>query len=193
MLNNQKKPTAAETSERIKNHMANIQKLRAEAKARCEYEIIVEKYFGYKMKDKPSTIVTDDHILVDLVCESYQHFTEQSASDQNKELQELREWKASAMANMPDMQSIGKLIGVPLGESVHDKIVPYLKQVGLVSVNAISKQIDELEDRKHEVLLNYVDAATEHEKEVLAATNMELGININFLKFLLPPKKNVHE
>ena len=46
-----------------------------------------------------------------------------------KELQELRLWKESAMAVMPDYQRIAKLIGVPLGQSVHDKLIPFLEKV----------------------------------------------------------------
>lgn len=49
------------------------------------------------------------------------------ASATEKELRELRAWKQSAIAVMPDYQRIGKLLGVPLGESVHDKIVPALE------------------------------------------------------------------
>jgi hypothetical protein len=44
------------------------------------------------------------------------------------EIEQLRAWKESAKQVMPDMQKIAKLIGVPLGQSVHDKIVPYLEQ-----------------------------------------------------------------
>lgn len=36
----------------------------------------------------------------------------------------LENWKAEALAVMPDMQAIGKAIAVPLGQSVHDKILP---------------------------------------------------------------------
>lgn len=45
----------------------------------------------------------------------------------SEELQQLRQWKEEAISVMPDMQRIGKLIGVKLGETVHDKIVPYLE------------------------------------------------------------------
>lgn len=46
---------------------------------------------------------------------------------EGEELAQLRQWKKEALEVMPDFQKIGKLIGVPLGESVHDKIIPYLE------------------------------------------------------------------
>jgi|GEM_PF-5194264 len=49
--------------------------------------------------------------------------------NKGNELEELRAWKESAMAVMPDYQRIGKLIGVPLGQSVHDKIIPFLEKL----------------------------------------------------------------
>lgn len=51
------------------------------------------------------------------------------------ELKELRAWKESAMRVMPDFQAIGKELGLKLGDTVHDKILPaiinYKKQLGI--------------------------------------------------------------
>lgn len=44
-------------------------------KERCEYELIVEKYFGIKLTKQVQSLTTNDHILVDLVCAAHQHFT----------------------------------------------------------------------------------------------------------------------
>ncbi len=44
-----------------------------------------------------------------------------------EENKELRAWKESAISVMPDYQEIGKLLNVPLGQSVHDKIIPAIK------------------------------------------------------------------
>jgi hypothetical protein len=41
---------------------------------------------------------------------------------------ELLQWKHSALNVIPDMQKIGELIGVPLGESVSDKIIPWIEK-----------------------------------------------------------------
>lgn len=38
--------------------------------------------------------------------------------------EDLQEWKESAMSIMPDLQAIGKLLNIPVGESIHDKIIP---------------------------------------------------------------------
>lgn len=46
---------------------------------------------------------------------------------EERELEQLRAWKESAIEVWPDMQKIGKLIGVQLGDSVHDKIIPWIE------------------------------------------------------------------
>jgi hypothetical protein len=54
------------------------------------------------------------------------------------ELEQLRQWKAEAIKVMPDFQKIGQLIGVKLGESVHDKIIPYLGKMQQPAPAAVS-------------------------------------------------------
>lgn len=53
--------------------------------------------------------------------------------EENKRLQsevnELRAWKESAMSVTPDMQKIGRLLNVRLGDSIHDKIIPGIQQL----------------------------------------------------------------
>jgi hypothetical protein len=44
-----------------------------------------------------------------------------------KERDELRTWKESAMATTPPLQEIGRELGLTLGESIHDKILPALR------------------------------------------------------------------
>ncbi len=44
------------------------------------------------------------------------------------ELEQLRQWKKEAIAVMPDFQKIGKLLGLKLGESVNDKIIPFIEK-----------------------------------------------------------------
>lgn len=45
-----------------------------------------------------------------------------------KENEELKAWKESMLSVMPPIQEIGKAIGVKLGETVHDKILPFIEQ-----------------------------------------------------------------
>jgi outer membrane murein-binding lipoprotein Lpp len=52
----------------------------------------------------------------------------------NAEVARLRDWKESAMSVMPSFQEIGKELGVPLGGSVSDRILPGI--VGLKAENA---------------------------------------------------------
>lgn len=47
--------------------------------------------------------------------------------DLERENKELRGWKESAISVMPDYQAIGAELGVRLGDSVHDKILPGIK------------------------------------------------------------------
>jgi hypothetical protein len=43
-----------------------------------------------------------------------------------RELRTLRKWKSEAMEIMAPIQDIGKEIGVPMGQSIHDKILPWI-------------------------------------------------------------------
>lgn len=49
--------------------------------------------------------------------------------EQEERIKELEAWKESALSVMPDMQAIGKAIGVGLGQSVHEKILPAIKRL----------------------------------------------------------------
>lgn len=62
-----------------------------------------------------------------------------------KEIEELREWKRQAIEVMPPLQEIGKATGVKLGESIHDKILPYIEKQH-VKLEEKDKRIKELED-----------------------------------------------
>lgn len=44
-------------------------------------------------------------------------------------VKELEAWKQSAIATTPDMQAIGKEMDLKLGETVHDKILPFIKNL----------------------------------------------------------------
>ncbi len=48
---------------------------------------------------------------------------------QRRRIAELEAWKESAMKVMPDFQTIGRLIGVPLGLDVSDKIIPGIESL----------------------------------------------------------------
>jgi len=45
------------------------------------------------------------------------------------ENRDLKNWKESQLANSPDLQAISKLIGVPLGQPISDKIIPYIEKL----------------------------------------------------------------
>lgn len=47
----------------------------------------------------------------------------------NRQIKQLKDWKESAMSVWPDMQKIGELLGIELGRSVHDNIIPAIKEL----------------------------------------------------------------
>lgn len=61
------------------------------------------------------------------------------------EIMELKEWKKSAIKVMPPIQEIGKTIGVKLGESIHDKILPAIQELQS-SVDKYRKLADAAEE-----------------------------------------------
>lgn len=64
---------------------------------------------------------------VDWEMEYWKQFNENDGL--KKEIEELKSWKQSAISVMPDMQAIGKALNVPLGQSVHDKILPGIEKL----------------------------------------------------------------
>jgi hypothetical protein len=54
------------------------------------------------------------------------HTRLQTAEDRIKELEQ---WKREAISVMPDYQAIGKALNIPLGQSVHDKILPGIERM----------------------------------------------------------------
>ena len=72
------------------------------------------------------------------------------ACKQDKELAALRQqladalaWKESAISVTPDMQEIGRLLSVGLGESIHDKIVPGIEQL-IRERDELAKEVERL-------------------------------------------------
>lgn len=62
---------------------------------------------------------------------------------------DLNKWKEEAMIVMKDIPEIGRSIGVPLGETIHDKILPYITTLQASfkdRVLIIEKQLKEKED-----------------------------------------------
>lgn len=57
-------------------------------------------------------------------------------SPEQEELNELRAWKAEAMACTPDMQAIGEELHVNVGQSVYDKILPGIRRLKRYNLNS---------------------------------------------------------
>lgn len=66
--------------------------------------------------------------------------------DAKKELGQLLAWKESAMKilNSVDDQEIGKLLGVPLGESVHENLLPKIRELKAMVGYRHSRDYDKL-------------------------------------------------
>ena len=60
-----------------------------------------------------------------------------------RERDELAAWKESAITVWPPSQEIARAIGVQLGESVHDKILPLIKQANS-DRNSLRSELDAL-------------------------------------------------
>jgi hypothetical protein len=54
---------------------------------------------------------------------------EPKEADKDREIEMLKQWKKEAMEIMPDFQEIGKLLGIGLGESVSEQIIPKIKEL----------------------------------------------------------------
>lgn len=48
---------------------------------------------------------------------------------QQAEIERLKAWKDEAIAAMPPMQEIAKALEIPLGQSIHDKILPGIERL----------------------------------------------------------------
>jgi hypothetical protein len=57
--------------------------------------------------------------------------------EKDQRIKELEQWKREAISVTPDMQAIGKALNIPLGQSVHDKILP--------GIERMKERIEELE------------------------------------------------
>lgn len=70
-----------------------------------------------------------------------------SKEDLQKEIKELRGWKESAIAIMPDYQAIGLELGLHIGQSVYDKILPAIKQLKKNNLNSndVEQLLNQLE------------------------------------------------
>jgi hypothetical protein len=62
-------------------------------------------------------------------CNSIRQQLPQQQQQLQQQIDDLQKWKESAMVIMKDMQAIGKAIGVPLGQSIHDKILPAIQEM----------------------------------------------------------------
>lgn len=81
-------------------------------------EFKADTLFGVYCQGNPTLYITADGVNWD----GWQRV----ADYVNKQLKELEGWKESAIAVTPNWQDIGKEIGVRLGDSVHDKVLPAL-------------------------------------------------------------------
>lgn len=64
---------------------------------------------------------------------------QEGAKSAQGELEQLRQWKREAIEVMPDLQAIGKALDIPLGQSVHDKILPKIEQLK-AAIDHLSRQ-----------------------------------------------------
>lgn len=91
--------------------------LQNEIEDNCDFEDRLIKILN--VRPRKSDCDSTDDLRIEERCMEVM----ESLVDKEKKVMELRDWKESALEVMPDYQEIGKLLGVQLGLSVHDKIV----------------------------------------------------------------------
>jgi hypothetical protein len=110
-------------------------------KSICSLAEIIAKY-SWQPSDLQSTpyrsdegICRDHNESIKCACEEATKFWRQlyeahlEACTNEETIQQLRQWKEEAIAVMAPYQEIGKELGLTLGESVHDRILPALQQL----------------------------------------------------------------
>lgn len=80
--------------------------------------------------------------------------TKEFARSLERERNELRRWKAEALSVMPPLQEIGQEIGVPFGQSIHDKILPELVRR--------REEIEGLRSKLAQTEVDYKEIASHH-------------------------------
>lgn len=65
------------------------------------------------------------------------------------DVRELEKWKESAISVMPDYQEIGKAMGLTLGASIHDKILPFIveQKAKLAKFGDLEAQLENYKDQ----------------------------------------------
>jgi len=70
-----------------------------------------------------------------------------------RELEELRKWKESALSVTPPLQDIGRALGLTLGASIHDKILS-----GIQALQALQSAQSELTERLNQRVIDFNEA-----------------------------------
>lgn len=97
------------------------------------------------------------------------------------EVERLQYWKESAISVTPPMQEIGEALGVRLGESIHDKILPRIQALR-TGLAAVEKERDEA--RKDTELLNKLVDGT-IERLQWATSEPHIVVNATFKRSVL--------
>ncbi len=85
----------------------------------------VEDRFIKFLEEEKGPLGMSDHKTIDRILWYYKTYF----ASENSELSELKEWKRQAIEAMPDFQEIGKLLNIPLGQSVTKNIIPKIKEL----------------------------------------------------------------
>lgn len=80
-----------------------------------------------------------------------------------QEITTLQQWKKEALEVMPDFHAIGKALNIPLGETVHDKILP-----GIIALKEEIEMRNEYYENKID-MLNRISDGKDKEIERLKA------------------------
>jgi hypothetical protein len=112
---------------------------------------------------------TDAQLARKLASEIQKMWRRENAS-LRAEVARLQAWKESMIAVTPDWQEIGKELGVRLGDSIHDKVLPGIK--------SLQEQVAQMEKARegHKNLLDQLHIALNHIDELEKERDeLELG------------------
>jgi hypothetical protein len=102
----------------------------------------------------------------------------------SKKIAELEAWKESVIEIIPPMQELGEAMGLQFGESIHDKVLPYIK-----SLQKDKEIIEELKDHAEtweRTAMSYRNVAEE-----LAKSNEAVVFNFKRVAELEKEKKDL--
>ncbi len=102
----------------------------------CDKQLVIQeiKDLNQRIKNQAGVIsgMQADRDAMEDDLESLEHTLGQESKEQDRlydENQDLKRWKAQAIETMPPYQEIAEALGLKVGDSIHDKILPGIQRL----------------------------------------------------------------